>query len=95
MTPENYDLKDFIGSDDFDNLIKEPTYFKSTSPTTIDLFLTNRKGCFIKSRKSSTNETGISEHYKLIYTFLNSTCAKGKRKFVYCRYFKHLNKKII
>ena len=70
MTPENHHLKDFTDSNDFDNLIKEPTCFKSTSPTTIDLFLTNRKGCFMKS---STNETGISDHHKPMYTFLKST----------------------
>ena len=59
MTPENHHLKDFADSNDFENLIKEPTYFKSTSPTTIDLFLSNRKGCFMKS---STNETVITNY---------------------------------
>ena len=69
MIPENHHLKDFTDSNDFENLIKEPSCFKSTSPTTIDLFLTNSKGCFMKS---STNETGISDCQKLIYTFLKS-----------------------
>ena len=82
MTPENHHLKDFTDSNDFDNLIKEPTCFKSTSPTTIDLFLTNRKGCFMKS---STNETGISDHHKPMYTFPKSTYAKRKPKFVYLK----------
>ena len=75
MTPENHHLKVFTDSNDFENLIKEPTCFKSTSPTTINLFLTNRKGYFVKS---STNETGISDHHKLIKTFLKSTYTKGK-----------------
>ena len=44
MTSENRHQKDFTDSNDFENLIKEPTCFKSTSPTTIDVFLTNRKG---------------------------------------------------
>ena len=48
MTPENHHLQNFTDSNDFENLIKEPTCFKSTSPTTTDL-LTNKKGCFIKS----------------------------------------------
>ena len=90
-TPENHHLKDFIDSNDFENLIKEPTCLKSTSPTTIDLFLTNRKGCFMKS---STNETGISDHQKLIYTFLKCTYDKGKHKFVYYRCFRNFSKEL-
>ena len=70
MTPENHHLKDFTDSNNFENLIKEPTSFKSPLPTTIELFLTNRKGCFMKS---STNKTGISDHHKLINNFLKST----------------------
>ena len=91
MTPENHYLKDFTDSNGFEILIKELTCFKSTSPTTIDLFLTNRKGCFMKSSK---NETGISYHHKLIYTFLKSTYAKGKLKLVYYRCFKNFNKEL-
>ena len=54
MNAENH-LKDFTDSnDEFKNLINESTCFKSTWPTTIDLFLTNRKGFFTKS---PTNET--------------------------------------
>ena len=30
MTPENHHIKDFTDSNDFENLIKEPTCFKST-----------------------------------------------------------------
>ena len=92
MTPRNHHLKDFIDSNNFENLIKEPTCFKSTSPTTIDLFLTNCNGCSIRS---STNETGLSDHHKLIYTFLKSTYAKGKTKFIIDACFKNFNKELI
>ena len=34
ITPENHRQKDFTDSNDSENLIKEPTCFKSTSPTT-------------------------------------------------------------
>ena len=68
MTPENHHIKQFTDSNDFENLIKQSTCCKSISPTTIDLFLTHRKGCFMKS---SINERGKSDHHKLIYTFLN------------------------
>ena len=91
MTPENHHLKDFTNSNDFENLIKEPTCFKSISPITTDLFLTNRKGCFLKS---STNKPGISGHRKLIYTFLKSTYAKGKPNRVYYRCFKNFHKEL-
>ena len=91
VTPENHHLKDLTDFHDFENLIKEPTRFRSTSPTTTDLFLTNRKVCFMKY---STNETGISDHHKLIYNFLKSTYTKGKPRFVYYRCFKNFNKEL-
>ena len=68
ITSENHHLKDFTNSNDFENLIKEGTCFKWTSPTTNDPFLTNTKCYFIKFW---TNKTGIPDHHKLIYTFLN------------------------
>ena len=36
----------------------------------------------------------MSGHHKLIYTFLNSTYAKRKPKFVYYRCFKNFNKEL-
>ena len=92
MTSENGHQKDFTNSSDFENLLKEPTCFKSTSPTTIDVFLTNRKDWFMKS---STNKTEISGHQKLIYRFLKSTYAKGKPTFVYYRNLKTLTKRFL
>ena len=91
IIPENHHLKNFTDSNDFESQIKEPTCFKSTSSTTNDLFLTNWKGCFMKS---STNKTRISDHPILIYTFLKSTYAKGKPKFIYYRCFKNFNKEL-
>ena len=32
--PKNHHLKDFIDSNNFENLINKPTYFKSTLPIT-------------------------------------------------------------
>ena len=42
MTTENSKLQDLMDAFCFENLIKEPTCFKSTVPTTID-FVTNQK----------------------------------------------------
>ena len=92
MTSENRHQKDFTNSSDFENLLKEPTCFKSTSPTTIDVFLTNGKDWFMKS---FTNKTEISGHQKLIYRFLKSTYAKGKPTFVYYRNLKTLTKRFL
>ena len=89
MTPEIHHLRNFTETNDFENLIIQPTCFKSTSSTAIDLLLTNRKGCFMKS---STNETGISDHKKLICIFLKSICDKGKPKFVYYRCFRNVRR---
>ena len=44
--------------------------------------------------KSSTNETRISDHRKIIYPFRRSTYSKRKPKFVYYRYFKNFNKEL-
>ena len=85
MTPEIHHLRNFTETNDFENLIIQPTCFKSTSSTTIDL----RKGWFMKS---STNETGISDHKKLICIFLKSICNKGKPKFVYYRCFRNVRR---
>ena len=44
--------------------------------------------------KSSTNKTGVFDDRKLIYTFLKSTYAKEKPKFVYYKCFKNYHKKL-
>ena len=57
MSHENHHLKDFTDFNDFENLKKELTCFKSTSSTTIDLFLINRKGCFIKQENQTITKS--------------------------------------
>ena len=56
MTPENKILDEFTTSYNLGNLIKEPTCFKS-SPSCIDLILTNQKQFF---KNSTTFITGVS-----------------------------------
>ena len=43
--------------------------------------------------KSSTVETGISDHHSLISTMLRSTFCKGSAKFIYYRSCNNYNKK--
>ena len=46
-------------------MVRDPTCFKSSNPTCIDLILTNEKGS-LKSR--TTAETGLSDFHAMILT---------------------------
>ena len=46
LTVENKNLEVFMNTLDLECLIKEPTCFQSTSPSCIDLILTNKKEFF-------------------------------------------------
>ena len=67
MTTENSNLQDLMDAFSLENLIKGPTCFKSTVPTTIDLIVTNQKSLFMKS---SAYESGSSDFHKLTTTIL-------------------------
>ena len=41
--------------------------------------------------KSGTYETGLSDHDKMVYSFLRKTFAKGKPKIIYYRCFKNFD----
>ena len=41
--------------------------------------------------KSDTCETGLSDHHKMVYSFLRKNFAKGKPKTIYCRCFKNFD----
>ena len=41
--------------------------------------------------KSDTCETGLSDHHKMVHSFLRKTFAKGKPKTIYYRYFKNFD----
>ena len=58
-------------------LIKKPAWFQSTSPSCIDLILTNKKEFF---KNSNVLEVGISGHHSLIVTALRSQLVKGNAK---------------
>ena len=52
------------------NLITEPTCYKNpNNPSSIDVILTNRKNTF---ENSTTIETELSDHHKMIFTTLKS-----------------------
>ena len=69
-------------------LIDLPTCYKSINPICIDLILTNKKNRFMKS---TTFETGLSDHHKLTTTILRKTNSK---KMFYRDYKRFDQKKI-
>ena len=77
LTVENNNLEVFINTFDLECFIKKPTCFQSTSPSCIDLILTNKKEFF---KNSDVSEIGISDHHSLIVTVLRSQLVKGNAK---------------
>ena len=72
MQPENKNLKDFRDLNQLEHLILKRTCYKGKTPSTIDMIITNYKTCFMKY------ETGLSNHNKMVYSFLRKTFAKRK-----------------
>ena len=62
------EMIDFCETYNLQNLIKDPTCYKSISnPSSIDVMLTNKKSSFVNSM---TLETGLSDHHKMTVTVL-------------------------
>ena len=54
---------------DLSSLIKKPTFYQSSTPSCIDLILSNRESLF---KWSNTFETGSPDHLKFVCTVLRS-----------------------
>ena len=63
----NKNVKDLCDMFELNRLIKDPKSFKSSNPSYIDNFYTNKKTMFFNSY---TVETGISDHHSLIYAVI-------------------------
>ena len=74
---------------DLSNLIRESTCITKTHKSTIDLILTNKPLSF---HLSSTCETGISDHHRLILTFMGAHIVRLKPKVITYRNYKNFNK---
>ena len=86
LSTENPNFKNLLNSFDLESLIKLPTCYKSlSSPTSIDLVLTNKKNFFMKS---TTFETRMSDFHKLATTILRKTISKGNAKKIFYRDYK-------
>ena len=86
MQPGNKKLKGFCGLNQLEHLILKPTSYKVKTPSSIDLIITNHKTNFMKS---DICETGLSDHQKMVYSFLRETFAKGNPKTIYYGCFKN------
>ena len=62
-------LEDLCDTYDLTNIIKEKTCFMSVEGSSIDLILTNKPRSFYKA---NTIGTGLSDHHKMVVTFLRS-----------------------
>ena len=72
LTVKNKTLKVFMNTFVLEWLTKKPTCFQSTSPSCVDLVLTNKKEFFKTSK-----EVGICDHHSLIVTPSRSQLVKG------------------
>ena len=71
-----------------ESLTNKPTCFQSTSPTCIDLILTNKKSFF---KNPTVLEVGTSDHHSFITTALRTQVIKGNVKMKMCRDYKTFN----
>ena len=85
---ENKHLPDFTTLSNLESLIKSPTCFQSSKPTSIDLLLTNKKQLF---ENSKTIEVGISDHHLLTLTSTRIQFIKGSPKVKFYRDYRSLN----
>ena len=68
-------------------MIKNPTCFKSSNGSAIDLILTNNSYLY---QKSQSFETGISYHHHLIFTMLKSKYEQKPPKTITYRSYKNV-----
>ena len=82
-------LENLCDSYDLTNIMKQKTCFMSVEGSNIDLILTNKPRSFYKTH---TIETGLSDHHKMVVSFLRShNCLKLKAKTIIYRDTKNIN----
>ena len=83
-------LKEFCNSFSLGHLIKTPTCYMGTNPSSIDQIILTMTSLFMKS---CTVETGISDYYKLM-SICRLTFAKSKSKRFFYRRYKNFDSKL-
>ena len=66
MESTNQEMTTFMADNDFINIIKSSTRFKTSTGPCIDLILKNKPKRF---QNAGVMETGVSDHHLLIFTF--------------------------
>ena len=69
-------------------MITSPTCFTKTYKSSTNLILTNKEGCF---QKTKVTDTGLSDFHRLISTFLRPQFCQLKPTKIYHRNFKNFN----
>ena len=76
-------LEDFLFEQNFKNLVKDKTCFKSIeNPSSIDLFLTNGP---LSYQNTTTVATGLSDFHKMVVTVMKTTFPKAEPQILYYR----------
>ena len=84
-------MKDFCDTFDLTNLINKKTCTKKSEGSSLDVFLTNRPKCF---QHTCVIETALSDHHKLIGSFLKSKFIKLPPKNIQYRDYKNFNENV-
>ena len=82
-------MEAFLSQRKCKNIIKSKTCYKSQEDSCIDLIITRR---YSLHQFSHTFETGISDHYLIVYTMLKSTYTNLAPKVLRNRSYKDFNK---
>ena len=77
MEPTNQEMTTFMADNDFINIIKSNTCFKTSTGTCIHLILTNKPKSF---QNTGVIETGVSDHHLLIFSILKTSFTKNATK---------------
>ena len=84
-------MKEFCNSFSVGNLIKTPTCYMGTNPSSINHIITNMTSLFMKS---CTVETAICNYHILIMSICRLIFAKSKSKKFFYRCYKNFDSKL-
>ena len=82
-------LEEFCDNFNMTNIVKSNTCFTKNNKSTIDLLLTNKPMPF---QVTNNTETGLSDCYKLISSFMKSYISRFKPKTIFYRTHKNFDK---
>ena len=89
METTNQVMTTFMTGNDFINIIKLNTCFKTSTGTCIDLILTNKPKSF---QNTGMIEAGVRDHHLLIFSFLKTSFTKMQPNKLSYRKYKSFDK---